>query len=362
MHVLVVTTVHVPSDARILHRQIRSLLDAGHEVTYAAAFRARGQQPPPDVATIELPAASGRRRWRALSAVRRLLSRPPVGVDVVLLHDPELLLAVATTRRRTPVVWDVHEDLRAALVEKTWLPAALRAPVRWAVGAVERWAESRCRLLLAEEAYQSRFRQEHQLVRNLPWQRPDPSGLLQPRAVYVGRISAGRGAHELVEMGRLLQPHGIETVLVGAADADVRGGLERAHRDGVLTWHGYLPNPEALALLDGAIAGLSLLRDQPNYRHSMPTKVVEYMERGLPVISTPLPLARDLVERHGCGVVVPFADPAAAASAVMELHRDAAGRAAMSARARAAAVGLYTWDAEAPGFVAFLEAAARDGA
>ena len=37
MRVLVCTVVHNPADARILHRQIRALLDAGHEVTGIAA-------------------------------------------------------------------------------------------------------------------------------------------------------------------------------------------------------------------------------------------------------------------------------------------------------------------------------------
>ena len=46
VHVLVMTVVHHPEDARILHRQIRALVDAGHEVTYAApVHRARASCP-----------------------------------------------------------------------------------------------------------------------------------------------------------------------------------------------------------------------------------------------------------------------------------------------------------------------------
>ena len=47
MHVLVMTVVHNPEDARILHRQIRALVDAGHEVTYAASYTAHGVVPRP---------------------------------------------------------------------------------------------------------------------------------------------------------------------------------------------------------------------------------------------------------------------------------------------------------------------------
>ena len=40
----------------------------------------------------------------------------------------------------------------------------------------------------------------------------------------------------------------------------------------------------------------------------MPTKVVEYMAHGVPVITTPLPLAVELVQNADCGFVVPFGD------------------------------------------------------
>ena len=53
-----------------------------------------------------------------------------------------------------------------------------------------------------------------------------------------------------------------------------------------------------MATIDGALAGLSLLRDLPNYRGSMPTKVVEYLAHGVPAITTPLPLAREIVQLH----------------------------------------------------------------
>ena len=38
MRVLIATLVHHPADARIYYRQIRALLEAGHQVTYIAPF------------------------------------------------------------------------------------------------------------------------------------------------------------------------------------------------------------------------------------------------------------------------------------------------------------------------------------
>jgi glycosyltransferase involved in cell wall biosynthesis len=91
----------------------------------------------------------------------------------------------------------------------------------------------------------------------------------------------------------------------------------------------------------------------------MPTKVVEYMARGVPVVTTPLPAAVELVTRHECGFVVPFGDPRAAADAVLELAGDASLRAKMGSRGHDAARKSLGWSADARAFVAQLEAWAK---
>ncbi|MBL1083799.1 glycosyltransferase [Streptomyces actinomycinicus] len=363
MRILVVTVVHHPEDARILHREIAALHERGHEVVYAAPFTARGTAPRPEVEGVDLPRASGRDRVAALRAARSLLAERGPVADVILLHDPELLLALPGTLRRlrregpAPVtVWDVHEDTAAALVMKAWVPRVLRPPLRTAVRAAERLAERRLRLLLAEDAYRSRFRRAHPVVPNLatpPAGPPPPPG--NDRVVYLGQLSRARGALDLIATARLLAPDvGVEAI--GAADPDVRDALQAADRDGVLRWRGFLPNDRALARLEGALAGLSLLHDQPNYRHSRPTKVVEYMAHGVPVVTTPTPLAAELVERHGCGLVVPYEDPPAAAAALRRLARDSRLRLDAARLGRAAALSELNWGHRAAGFVDQLEA------
>ncbi|MEV7996842.1 hypothetical protein AB0O67_34675, partial [Streptomyces sp. NPDC086077] len=165
MRILVVTVVHHPEDARILHRQIAALAERGHRIVYAAPFGARGVVPRPGVEGVDLPRAAGRDRRAALRAARALLAERGPEADVVLLHDPELLLALPGTLRRwrrggrAPVtVWDVHEDTAAALTMKRWVPATLRPPLKLAVRAAERLAERHVRLLLAEDAYRERRR------------------------------------------------------------------------------------------------------------------------------------------------------------------------------------------------------------
>jgi glycosyltransferase involved in cell wall biosynthesis len=318
--------------------------------------------PWPGLEGVELPRAAGRDRRAALREARTLLAERGPEADLVLLHDPELLLALPGAMRhwrragRTPVtVWDVHEDTAAALAMKRWLPQGLRPALKLGVRAAERLAERHLRLLLAEDAYQARFHRTHPVVPNFataPLLPPEPPG--DDRVVYLGHLSRARGVLELIETARLLRP-AVRVEVIGEASPDVRGALAQADRDGWLRWHGFLPNDRALARLSGALAGLSLLRDQPNYHHSRPTKVVEYMAHGVPVVTTPTPLAADLVERHNCGLVVPYQDPQAAAEAVQRLRADPELRTRAAARGRDAALSGLNWQDRAAQFTALLE-------
>lgn len=361
--VLVVTVVHHPQDARIRHRQVPALLAAGWDVTFVAPFTGYGLPVPAPLSTAggelrcaDVPRAVGRRRARALLRARATVRTLGPRHGVVLVHDPELLLALS--RSVYPrAVWDVHEDTAAAVVAKPWLPRPVRAISARAVGLVERWAERHLTLLLAEYGYRERFAREHVVVPNTV---PIPATVVAPvpdRVVYLGSITLERGAEEVVETGRLLRERTggqLTTHVLGPAHGPAEPVVRAAHERGDIVWHGFVPNDHARELLTGALAGLSLLRDLPNYHHSMPTKVLEYMAQGVPVITTPLPLARDVVTEAGSGVVVPFQDPAAAADAVLALREDPVRAGGLGRAGHGAARERYDWAGVSEEFVAEL--------
>jgi glycosyltransferase involved in cell wall biosynthesis len=354
VRVLVVTVVHDPEDARIRHRQIEALRAAGHEVIFAAPFRAYSRDQPIAFESIDLPRAQGRRRVAAARAARKLLRERGRGADIVLLHDPELLVA-ATGVKLPGLVWDVHEDTAAAMEMKAWIPRPVRPAAKSLVHTLERSAERRARLVLAEDSYVGRFRRSHPVVPNSVL---SPADTLPPpgddRVVYLGRLTIARGALDMIDVGRRLSPY-VKVELIGNADDDCRFAIEEAHHAGQVQWRGFVPNDEALPMLRGALAGLSLLHDQPNYALSRPTKIMEYMAHGVPVVTTPNPSSADLVQRHNCGLVVPYRDPHAVLAAVMRLRGDLDLRRRLAANGRDAACRLYTWDRDAMTFVDLLE-------
>ena len=373
MRVVVCTVVHHPADARIFYREIRALLDAGHDVTYIAPFgelaapvlnenqdQAGAERRRGTLSTVTIPRAVGRRRLSALRAARAAMAERSAGADLLLVHDPELLLALPSRRHRPPAVWDVHEDTAAALTTKAWLPTWLRPVAAGGVISAEHLAERRLHLIMAEHGYNARFAGTHPVVPNTTYVPETAAPLGGPRrVVYVGWLSPDRGSAEMVELGRLLKPHGIAVELIGQADAAARAHIETGGE--AVHWHGFVPNAEALRLVEGSLAGLSLLQDEENFRHSMPTKVAEYMARGVPAVTTPLPLAVELVKAADGGLIVPFNDPQAAADAILKLDTDRDLRVKMGLRAHEYALANLAWPPHAAAFVAQLETWAAAG-
>jgi glycosyltransferase involved in cell wall biosynthesis len=164
-----------------------------------------------------------------------------------------------------------------------------------------------------------------------------------------------RGAGDMIEVARQLHGEGVAVELIGSADADVHVLLRAAQLEGILRWYGFVPNDRALRIAEGAMAGLALLHDEPNYRHSMPTKVIEYMARGIPVVTTPNPPAVDLIGSSGAGLIVDFGQPGAAADAIRRLRDDPQLRADLGRRGYETARARFHWPVQAERFVARLE-------
>lgn len=346
-------TVQHPLDARVVEREIGALLRAGHEVTLAAAFSDCRVSPPTGVTAIDIPRAAGRRRLASLSAARRVLRREAPRHDVVLIHDPELVVAAIGVHHPC-LVWDVHEDTAAAVSMKTWIPGPLKRPAAAAARRIERHAEGRMHLILAEKAYVERFARSHPVVPNTTVVPADTAASGRGRAVYVGTLTPERGGDDLIAVGALLRPD-VTVEILGNAHGDLAQRLRAADGRGEVSWRGFVPNADALSSIEGATVGLSLLHDEANYRHSMPTKLIEYLARGIPFVSTPLPLACDLAEASGGGIIVPFDDPGAAAEAVRLLNADDDRRLAMAASGHRWVRDHADWTRDGEAFVAQLE-------
>ncbi|WP_314194648.1 glycosyltransferase family 4 protein [uncultured Arthrobacter sp.] len=83
---------------------------------------------------------------------------------------------------------------------------------------------------------------------------------------------------------------------------------------------------------------------EPGDDYFSPLKVYEYLAAGLPVIASGVGQIPSILQHERTGLLVKPADPGAIAAALGRLGADAALRERLGTQARAAAVGLYSWD------------------
>ena len=300
---LVISVVHHADDARIREKTLRTLGD-DWEITY------RTRSPGPSDATgFVWKPLRGRRFARNVVALWALLTER---YDVGLVHDPELVPAALATRmiRAKRVVFDVHENVPAQIATKDWVPA--RAQVSRLAAWMLRAAEPVLDITLAEAGYRDLFEFEHPVFANYP----EPAGVPERtgsgsanEVVYLGSVTELRGIPFLVDV----VPSGAALTIIGPCDGVLASSLRRrAQERGVdIALLGRLPHRQALERAASATVAVSPLMDIPNYRNSLPTKVLEYLSLGLPVIASDLPGTREVVGSEPSVWLVPAGDEAA---------------------------------------------------
>jgi len=359
--VAVVTTVHVPGDTRIWHKQVGSLARNGYQVHYVAPdlaeFSTANQVVLHDLGPrVQTPASRIGRIRRAVGVVRRL--RP----DIIHFHDPELLPAMTAASRGldSALVYDIHENVRQQLRIKPWLPGRLR-PVAAAVYGV---MESLClravdSLVLAEDSYSQEYvGRERVIVKNYPIadRVADAARSLPaaPTICYVGGVSVERGALDLMKAFRILagRMNGLSLVLAGPIMAPLTKEilLEELSGTGLeerVRIPGRVPLDEAYSLMAQAAVGVAPLRAVGNYVGSLPTKMFEYMSCALPVVVSGFPMWSDIVDEAGCGCCFTPGDPEDLAVRIGTVLGDEASYRVMSENALAAIGDRYNWNHEA---------------
>jgi len=148
-----------------------------------------------------------------------------------------------------------------------------------------------------------------------------------PLVLYVGAIAPERELSFLVPVAKRVSASMPETrwVLVGpSAEGEAEHLRAAAARAGLADRFRVLdpvPRREVPAFLALADVSVSPIPPTPLYVVSSPTKVVESLAFGTPVVATPIPDQADLIERSGGGLVAPL-EVGPFADAVLELLKD----------------------------------------
>jgi colanic acid biosynthesis glycosyl transferase WcaI len=351
----------------------RHWVAAGHRVTVLTGFpnHPTGVMPPEyrrwwrrgtmrevvqgiEVVRTWLYPAPNRRPWERIvnytsffvSAALRGLALPRT--DVVIATSPQLLVGLAgwwlARARRCPFVFEVRDLWPESLVA-SGIGSEKALWIR-ALGRLARFLYERADLVVTvTEAMRQELVLRYGVPGNRVWvvENGVEIELFAPRAdrdavrrelglegrfvaAYIGTIGYAHGLKTVLEAAEALLARGERNVLfllVGEGAEKER--LERlAAERGVenVRFLGQQPRSAVPALIGAADACLVLLRRAAVFRTVLPSKLLEFMACGRPVVLAVEGYARSLVEEAGAGVSIEPESPQQLAEAVTRLARD----------------------------------------
>ena len=358
--VCLATTVHSPFDVRIFHKECISLVRAGYEVHLIACHDRDEVVQGVHIHALRSPSNRILRMFLWPILVCRVLLRIRPRPRICHFYDPELLpLAMILRLMGMSVILALHEDVYGQILTKYWIPAPIRFPVACAYRIVETFCTMSVGII-ESDMIEGRFRQPKQSVRNLPiigGRRVAPRALGaftgKPVLIYAGGIVVNRGAFDMLHLAIELRDRGIdfEMQIVGGVSSpelfeDMRKFVSAQGLSEFITMTGKVPFPESLRLISEATIGLSLLHSIPNYMYALPTKILEYMIYGLPVVASNLPCSAAYVRSCNAGVLVPPGEPEQAAAVITELLADPGRMLEYSTNGQESIARGLNWEAE----------------
>jgi len=241
--------------------------------------------------------------------------------DLFVSNDLDTLPAnyLASIIRRLPLVHDCHEYFRG-------VPELNGRPkTTWVWKKIEDHIFPKLRSVYAvnasiAEIYHKEYEKEVSVIRNVPL-RKTPVGAKHHSELgisegsriilYQGAINVDRGLEEAIRAMKYIREKAY-LVIIGAGDIlDQLKSLaieERVSEKVIFTGPVALEDLYKYTLM--ADIGLSIEKDvSVNYHFCLPNKFLDYIQARVPVLVSPLPEMKAIVEKYGIGEMIESHDP-----------------------------------------------------
>lgn len=358
MKVCHLTSVHPAFDTRIFYKECKSLAKAGYEVILIAQH---SHNEIVDGIQIQALPKPKNRLERMTKIVWKLLNKAlEENVKIYHFHDPELIpVGLFLHFIGKKVIYDVHEDFSNQLKGKDWLifPSIFRLLFK----LTKIIADKSFLVVLAEKGYQSIYKNcDYIIVQNMPNLDIFPKAInddtkqKSKSIAYLGGITRLRGISSIIDSIALLKNrisafsfHCIGPIYNSEFKEQLYNKVTEYGLGANVFFYERMIAPDAYKILSQCSIGLATLHPHPNYIHSYPTKLFEYMALGLPVIASNFPLWREIVEDNNCGLVVDPLNPKEIATAIEFLLENPELRKEMAENGRKIIIEKYNWENEA---------------
>jgi glycosyltransferase involved in cell wall biosynthesis len=377
MHVCLLVSVPLPPEEGVGHHiwnLAHQLSQRGHQVTIVTRGRAAPMiKEKKDAITV----------WRAPFVpaypfhvhvhgyfVNKLLRQIEDQFDLINAHTP-LPPAVNAS---LPMVTTVHTPMRsdtAAIVGRglrhlavhlqtpisQWIETALfrrsekiTAVASWVAEALEPYGVNPASVTITGNGVEKCFLDK------------TPVQNKEPLVLYAGRIALGKGLEELVEAARIVirqysqySDPDLRFVLAGKGPllAKLRDRVSQAGMQRYFTFVGHVGAGRREDLV--RLYRKALLFVLPSHHEGMSTVLLEAMASGLPVVSTAVGGAVEVVVDRENGLLIPPREPNALAAALLTLLKDVSLRDYLGRNARKTIERSYSWDAVGERYLACYE-------
>lgn len=310
-----VSSVHARTDTRVVVRECGSLERSGHEVTLVIEGDNENKNGIRIIGAGIQPSSRIKRMIFFAPKVYKIARE--IDADIFHFHDPEMIpYALKIKKLGKRIVYDIHENNSAAIMDKKWIPVVIRKPISV---FFEQYELKKIKLfdgvIVVTKGLEKKYKkyaQNIEIVNNYP----DLSDIVfhekpfkeRDRIIgYAGNMSPLYGEEIIYEAMK-----GVDGNLVLA------GGYATKETENI-TVLGRINRTEVNDLYGRSRLGIVLYQPAGNNSEAQPAKLFEYMAAGLPVVASDFPLWKEIVEQNKCGICVNPQDPEKVREAIVYL-------------------------------------------
>ncbi len=133
-------------------------------------------------------------------------------------------------------------------------------------------------------------------------------------------INVNRGAEEMVEAMQYI--NNTLLLIIGGGDVinDLKKKVKELHLEKKVLFKSRIPYKQMMKYTAVADLGLSLDKGTNlNYLYSLPNKLFDYLHAGIPVLATPLPEIKKIIEKYQVGSFIPNHEPESIAETINDI-------------------------------------------
>ena len=354
------TSGHEAYDARIFHKQCRTLASADYDVHLVVPI---GVSEVRDGVKIWSIGAESYGRFQRMLFVSKKVYKKALSIDADIyhFHDPELIpFGLKLKRLGKKVIYDSHEDSPADILNKGWIPKYLRRYASKIFSLYERYAVKRFDAVVSVTPHVvDRFKKvnlnshlvtNYPILDNLPPVKIETCAKKNKDICFVGRVCDESMQRNTVEAVNGVE--GVRYICAGPADKDYLDELSLIPGWEFCDYRGPIAFSDAHDFVSQGIAGLQITDYIPNFGYNIGslgnTKMFTYMMAGLPVICTDMVLWKEIMDENSCGICVNPRNVSEIREAI-EFLRDNPKRAReMGENGRNAVIEKYNWSTQVP--------------